>query len=91
MDIALEVALFVMAILLVKNLQMELKRKIFVVTAFGLRLALVFVVLAFTEPPTNFLFQYHCCNRSATALLGSRSNLSQSHPRWGILRHMDDC
>ena len=56
MDIALEVALFVMAILLVKNLQMEFKRKIFVVAAFGLRLASVFAVLAFTEPLTNFLF-----------------------------------
>lgn len=53
MDIALEVALFVMAILLVKNLQMELKRKIFVVTAFGLRLALVFAVLASVAPLTS--------------------------------------
>ena len=41
MDIALEVALFFMAILLVKDLQMDTKRKIFVVAAFGLRLALV--------------------------------------------------
>ena len=49
MDIALEVALFVMAILLVKDLQMELKRKIFVVTAFGLRLALVSMVSAFKQ------------------------------------------
>ncbi|CAF9920580.1 MAG: hypothetical protein HETSPECPRED_004291 [Heterodermia speciosa] len=45
MDIALEVALFVMAILLVKNLQMELKRKIFVVTAFGLRLAIIAAIV----------------------------------------------
>lgn len=49
MDIALEVALFVMSILLVKNLQMELKRKIFVVTAFGLRLALVSMVSALNQ------------------------------------------
>lgn len=49
MDIALEVALFIMAILLVSNLQMELKRKIFVVTAFGLRLALVSVMSTFKQ------------------------------------------
>ena len=53
MDIALEVALFVMAILLVKNLQMEFKRKIFVVTAFGLRLALVFAASASVAPLTS--------------------------------------
>ena len=62
MDIALEVALFVMAILLVKNLQMELKRKIFVVTAFGLRLALVFAALAFTTPLTS-------CSRIIAAIV----------------------
>lgn len=62
MDIALEVALFVMAILLVKNLQMELKRKIFVVTAFGLRLALVFAALASTTPLTS-------CSRIIAAIV----------------------
>ena len=44
-DIATEVALFAMAILLVKDLKMDISKKTFVVVAFGLRLPYVYPLL----------------------------------------------
>ncbi|KAL8728264.1 MAG: hypothetical protein Q9166_005504 [cf. Caloplaca sp. 2 TL-2023] len=44
-DIATEVALFAMSILLVKDLKMDVSKKIFVVTVFGLRLPMIAVTI----------------------------------------------
>ncbi|KAL8923699.1 MAG: hypothetical protein Q9208_004451 [Pyrenodesmia sp. 3 TL-2023] len=49
-DIATEAALFAMSVLLVKDLKMDISRKAFVVTAFGLRLpTIAFTVLRLKE------------------------------------------